>query len=173
MLAALETRLLAHLHRVHGDSIQLAAGPALESGPRAAGVSVHARSWDLQAQASGNGEERVLRGPAHGAEIATWDVDGTISELVLPAAATGVVIDVEVPPGVRRKLGEEYQIFEKLDSDDPAGVPRRTIAFFSPPPPGKVVARLRGEPARGFSETRPGRIALLVTAWGRHARYCG
>ncbi|GAA5787145.1 hypothetical protein [Chitiniphilus shinanonensis] len=152
MLQALETLLQTDLQQALGERAALTVGavaPAPQAGKAA--VWLNAASLDTD---PGDDPGRVGRGSAHLLRSQTLTpIAKQPGNFALPAGQT--VVDVQAPPGRLLNAADHY-------TQDGA-----TLRFLTPPP-SPVLARLRGERARGYVERMPARGELLLSAWAEN-----
>jgi hypothetical protein len=151
MLAAVEAHFLDAVMAALPSTVTVQAGPSL--GPAGASdqlVEVSAQS--LAVKLPDDEDLTAGKSPAFLSQTVVFHGDGTTTDFTLPA--TGVLTEVESPPGRPLQRGDEYTL----------ELP--TLKFYRPPAAGvDVVALMRGDRARGFLERRPCAIALSLFAW--------
>ncbi|WP_255991723.1 hypothetical protein [Chitinolyticbacter albus] len=149
MLHALEKLFDADLKALLGDKASLVLGVALPA-PTAAKPAVCVSATRLETGGAGD-EAGGARGPAHQLRAQTLTaLAGQPTTFKLPAGYS--VADVQAPPGRLLNAADHY-------------VQQGQTLQFLTPPPAPVLARLRGDAARGYTERQSASIELLVTVW--------
>jgi len=153
LLALLEKKLHAAVRDVIDDAVPVVPGPAAEPATNVKEV-VQVSVCEFKAAIPPTNEEILTaRGRARTSHRHVWDANGKKSNFTLPENIPGEVVEVEAPPGHSVTLGDD------------CFVENRTLCFYHPPAKGKpgVKAVLQGNPAKGYRETRPCRIAVNLT----------
>ncbi len=155
ILHAVEAHALTVLQPLAGDDVTVRAGPlrppASDALTDSALLELCAR--ELRVEPPRDGDFAGARGSARRVVVAEWAADGERSVFTLAPEQLGELQEVESPRGFTARRGDAYTV------DD------ASLRFYRAPAAGAdVVARVAGEPARGFFEQRPCSLELALRA---------
>jgi hypothetical protein len=158
MLVAIETYFLKALKSVFPTGTTVTMGPAAIPGTSNVPlVEIVASRFSFvpEKTTEENSDEPPGRSPAFELRVQSFPTDGTMRDFVLPADATGEIVEVQAPPGRLLTRGDDYQI------------DGRTIRFYRAPAKATigVSARLRGARVRGYQQRFAGQADVNVRIW--------
>lgn len=160
MFELLETHLLAALRQVHPADLIIQVGPdVMPSVPDSAWLSVGAHRLRVDTPRMGTDIEEQ-RAPAFLGQQQVFAADGKQLDFDLPDGLPGQVIEVQSPPGRLARSGDDYR------------VEGGSIRFYRAPAEARqaVLVRVRGGRARGYQESYPCQLSLMITAWAKEIR---
>ncbi|HSC80683.1 MAG TPA: hypothetical protein VLC08_10035 [Chitinolyticbacter sp.] len=149
MLHAFEKLFDADLKQLLGNRASLVLGPAAPV-PTAAKPAVCLSAGSLETGWAGD-EAGGARGPAYRLQAKTLTAKaGQPGTFTVPAGFA--VADVQAPPGRLLNAADHY-------------VQQGQTLQFLTQPPAPVLARLRGDAARGYTERQSASLALTLAVW--------
>lgn len=157
MLALLEKKLHGAVKEALAGRVKVTCGPTTGPSSRTEHkVVVEVRGFEASTASGGQeilaGRERAWRRRTH-----TWNASGTEKNFRLPEDVHGSVVEAQAPPGHPVLMGDDCFVDGAI------------LRFYHPPPKGKpgVAAVLRGDPAKGYQESRTCRIEAGLTVWSK------
>lgn len=156
MLATFESRLVQALADVLPADVTMAAGPV--RGPPTGEtrfVQVHARRLTTQDMPHAGDDPKADRSPAFLSQVQRWELaDQANQQRDFPLSVEGKVVEVQAPPGLRVKRGDDYEVHDGQ------------IRFYRAPG-ATVMACVQSASAHGYRDTRRSEMELELTVWGQ------
>jgi hypothetical protein len=159
MLAAIEAHFQRAIRQACPEGTAVTAGPS--RGPAGDGAElIEIVACRLSVDPLTEDKLTDARRPAYFTRAQRFSADGATRDFSLATSENEEIVEVESPAGRPARRDDDYRVDGSI------------VRFYRPPARADVavVVRVRGAPARGFSEWRPCRIDVAVHLWAKELR---